>query len=565
MTRAAYALLLMAGCAATDAAGPPATTYDLVIRGGSIYDGTGAPARIGDVAVNGDTIVAVGPSMRGRLEIDASGMAVAPGFINTLSWATESLIADGRAMSDLMQGVTTEVMGEGWSMGPMNADMKRIETARQGDIKYAIEWTTLGEYLSYLERRGVAVNVASFVGAATVRVHELGEGDVDPNPEQLARMQALVRRAMDEGALGVGSSLIYAPASFAETGELVALMQAAAPCGGRYISHMRSEGDAIEAAVDELIAIARASNSPAIIYHLKQAGRDNWGKQAAVLAKVEAARGEGLDISANMYTYPAGATGLDAAMPTWVQAGGYEAWASRLRDPAVRARVAAEMKAPGKGWENLYFHAGSAERIVLVGFKNEALKPLTGKTLAQVATLRGTTPEETAMDLVVEDGSRVGTIYFLMDESNVARQTALPWMSYGSDGEAPAAEGVFLKSNPHPRAYGNFARLLGKYVREEKRLPLAQAVHQMSGFAERQVGLSGRGELKPGMAADIVVFDPATIADRATFESPHHYAVGMRDVIVNGVAVLKDGKPTAARPGRFLKGPGAGRCPSGRQ
>jgi N-acyl-D-amino-acid deacylase len=553
--------LLLAGCATA----PVTPVHDLVIRGGAIYDGTGAPPRVGDVAVDGDTVVSVGPPARGRIEVDARGLAVSPGFINTLSWATESLIADGRAMSDLKQGVTTLVMGEGWSMGPMNADMKRIETARQGDIKYAIEWTTLGEYLSYLERRGVAVNVASFVGAATVRVHELGEGDVDPNPEQLARMQALVRRAMDEGALGVGSSLIYAPASFAETGELVALMQAAAPCGGRYISHMRSEGDAIEAAVDELIAIARASNSPAIIYHLKQAGRDNWGKQAAVLAKVEAARGEGLDISANMYTYPAGATGLDAAMPTWVQAGGYEAWASRLRDPAVRARVAAEMKAPGKGWENLYFHAGSAERIVLVGFKNEALKPLTGKTLAQVATLRGTTPEETAMDLVVEDGSRVGTIYFLMDEANVARQTALPWMSFGSDGEAPAAEGVFLKSNPHPRAYGNFARLLGKYVREEKRLPLAQAVHQMSGFAARQVGLSGRGELKSGMAADIVVFDPATIADRATFESPHHYAVGMRDVIVNGVAVLKDGEPTAARPGRFLKGPGAGRCPSGRQ
>jgi N-acyl-D-amino-acid deacylase len=550
--------LLLGGCASA----PVTPVHDLVIRGGVIYDGSGGAPRVGDVAVNGDRIVAVGPPARGRTEIDARGMAVAPGFINTLSWATESLIADGRAMSDLKQGVTTLVMGEGWSMGPLSPAMKRIETTRQGDIKYAIEWTTLGEYLAYLERRGISVNVASFVGAATVRVHELGEGDVDPDPEQLARMQALVRQAMNEGALGVGSSLIYAPASFAETGELVALMQAAAPCGGRYISHMRSEGDAIEAAVDELIEIAERSSAPAIIYHLKQAGHENWGKQAAVLARIEAARAGGLDISANMYTYPAGATGLDAAMPTWVQAGGTEAWIERLKDPVLRARVAAEMKAPGNGWENLYFHAGSADRIVLVGFKNDALKPLTGKTLAEVAAMRGKSPEETAMDLVVEDGSRVGTIYFLMSEENVARQTALPWMSFGSDGEAPAAEGVFLKSNPHPRAYGNFARLLGKYVREENRLPLEQAVHQLSDFAARQMGLAGRGRLAPGYAADVVVFDPATIADRATFEKPHQYAVGVRDVFVNGLQVLKDGEPTAARPGRFLKGPGAGRCSS---
>jgi N-acyl-D-amino-acid deacylase len=552
----ALAALLLAGCATT----PPGPVHDLVIRGGTVYDGTGSPGRVADVAIDRGKVVSVGPAARGRSEVDARGLAVAPGFINTLSWATESLIADGRAMSDLKQGVTTLVMGEGWSMGPLSPEMKRIETSRQGDIRYPIEWTSLGDYLAYLERRGVIPNVASFVGAATVRIHELGEGDVDPNAEQLARMQALVRRAMDEGALGVGSSLIYAPGNFAETGELTALMQAAAPCGGRYISHMRSEGDDILAAVDELIAIARASKAPAIIYHLKQAGRANWDKQAAVLAKVEAARAEGLDISANMYTYTAGATGLDAAMPLWVQAGGTEAWIERLKDPAVRAKVAAEMKGPGKGWENLYFHAGSPDRIVLVGFKNEALKPLTGKTLAEVAAMRGKSPKETAMDLVVEDGSRVGTIYFLMSEENVARQTALPWMSYGSDGEAPAAEGVFLKSNPHPRAYGNFARLLGKYVREEKRLPIAQAVHQLSDFAARQVGLAGRGRLAPGYAADVVVFDPATIADRATFEKPHQYAVGVHDVFVNGVQVLKDGEPTAARPGRFLKGPGAGRC-----
>lgn len=534
--------------------------HDVVIRGGTIYDGSGAPGVVGDVAIDGDRVVAVGKvAGKGRTEISAAGMAVAPGFINMLSWATESLIADPKSQSDIRQGVTLEVMGEGWSMGPLNAKMKTLETERQGDIKYPIEWTSLGDYLSWLEKRGIAPNVASFVGAATVRVHELGEEDVDPTPEQLARMRALVRQAMDEGALGVGSSLIYAPGSYAETDELVALTGEAAKCGGMYISHMRSEGDRLEEAVDELIEISRRSGAPAEIYHLKMAGRENWAKLASVVAKVEAARAAGQRITADMYTYTAGATGLDAAMPTWVQAGGLEKWIERLKDPAIRARVAAEMQKPGNDWENLYFGAG-AEKMILSGFKNDALKPLTGKTLAEVAKMRGKSPEETAMDLVVEDGSRVGTVYFLMSEDNVRAQIKLPWMSFGSDAASQATEGVFLNSGAHPRTYGNVARLLGRYVRDEKLIPLAEAVHRLTALPAANLGIKERGALKPGYFADVVIFDPAAVADRSTFEAPHQYSVGVRDVFVNGAAVLKDGEPTGATPGRAVRGAGWGKC-----
>ncbi len=548
----------LAALSVATAAQTPA--YDLVIRGGTLYDGSGAAPVAGDVAIRGDRIVAVGKvDGKGRTEVPANGMAVAPGFINMLSWATESLIADPRSQSDIRQGVTLEVMGEGWSMGPMNAAMKAQETERQGDIKYPIEWTSLGDYLGWLEKRGIATNVASFVGAATVRVHELGEGDVDPTPEQLARMQALVRQAMNEGALGVGSSLIYAPGSYAETDELVALTREAAQCGGMYISHMRSEGDRLEQAVDELIEISRRSGAPAEIYHLKMAGRDNWGKLAPVVEKVEAARAAGQRITADMYTYTAGATGLDAAMPTWVQAGGLEAWIERLRDPAIRARVAAEMKGPGADWENLY-HGAGADKMILSGFKNDALKPLTGKTLAEVAAMRGKSPEETAMDLVVEDGSRVGTVYFLMSEDNVRRQVQLPWMSFGSDAASQSAEGVFLKSGAHPRTYGNFARLLGRYVRDEKLIPLEEAVYRLTTLPATNLGIKERGALKPGYHADVVIFDPASIADRSTFEKPHQYSVGVRDVFVNGVAVLKDGEPSGATPGRAVRGAGWQRC-----
>lgn len=549
--------LAAAGCATPQAS--PAR-YDVVIRGGTVYDGTGTAPMVGDVAITGDRIVAVGTvDGAGRTEISARGMAVAPGFINMLSWATESLIVDPRSQSDIRQGVTLEVMGEGWSMGPINAKMKADETERQGDLKFPIEWTSLGDYLSYLEKRGVATNVASFVGAATVRVHELGEGDVDPNPEQLARMRTLVREAMNEGAMGVGSSLIYAPGSYAETDELVALTSEAGRCGGMYISHMRSEGDRIEQAIAELIEISRRSGAPAEIYHLKMAGKDNHAKREAVVRQIEAARSEGLRITADMYTYTAGATGLDAAMPTWVQAGGVEAWIERLKDPAIRTRVAAEMKRPGSDWENLY-HGAGADKMILVGFKNPALKSLTGKTLAQVAAMRNRAPEDTAMDLVIEDGSRVGTVYFLMSEDNVREQVKLPWMSFGSDAASQSAEGVFLKSGAHPRTYGNFARLLGRYVRDEKLITLAQAVHRLSELPARNLAIKDRGTLKPGFFADVVVFDPATIADTATFEDPHRYAVGMRDVFVNGVAALRDGEPTGATPGRVVRGPGFNRC-----
>jgi N-acyl-D-amino-acid deacylase len=559
MTRHAVPLaaLLLAG-----AAPPPA--HDLVIRGGTVYDGTGAPGVVADVAVKGDSVVAVGKvDGRGAREVNAAGLAVAPGFINMLSWATESLIVDGRGVSDLKQGVTLQVMGEGNSMGPLSADMKRRLAERQADVRYPVDWTTLGDYLTMLERKGIGPNVASFVGATTVRVHEIGERDVDPTPEQLVRMRALVRAAMNEGAMGVGSSLIYAPASYAETPELIALASESAKCGGMYISHMRSEGDRLVEAVDELIEISAKSGGPAEIYHLKAAGKANWGKLDTVIARVEAARAKGQRITANMYTYTAGATGLDAAMPTWVQDGGLEAWIERLKDPAVRLRVAAEMKAPGGNWENLYFGAGSPENVILIGFKNPALKKYTGMTLGAVAKARGTTPEDTAMDLVVEDGSRVSTAYFLMSEDNVRRQTALPWMSFGSDEEASADEGVFRAYNQHPRAYGNFARFLGKYARDEGTATLPEAVRRLAGLPAANLGLKDRGLLKAGFKADIVLFDPKTVADRATFSAPRQYAVGVRDVFVNGVQVLKEGEPTGAKAGRFVKGPGAGRCAVG--
>lgn len=555
------AALLLAACATAPGAGPE--RYDILVRGGTIYDGSGGAPYRGDVAIRGDRIAFVGPRAPGSAgrEIDASGLAVAPGFINMLSWATESLIADGRGQSDIRQGVTLQVFGEGWSEGPLTDEMKRTAEARQGIIRYPISWTTLGNYLEFLERRGVAHNVASFVGATTVRIHVLGEGDVDPNAEQLARMRALVRQAMDEGAMGVGSSLIYAPASFAETDELVALVSEASRCGGMYISHMRSEGDRIFEALDELIEIARRSGAPAEIYHLKLAGRDNWGRYDEVIRRIEAARAQGLRITADMYTYTAGATGLDAAMPLWVQAGGLERWIDRLRDPATRARVAAEMGRRGEGWENFYYGAGP-EQMILVEFRNPALRRYTGKTLAEVARMRGKSPEETAMDLVIEDRSRVGTVYFLMSEENVRRQVRLPWMSFGSDAASLAPEGLFLQSNPHPRAYGNFARLLGRYVRDERLVPLQEAIRRLTSLPAANLRIADRGALRPGHFADIAIFDRATIADRATFAEPHQYAVGMRHVFVNGTHVLADGEHTGATPGRVVRGPGWNRCPA---
>ena len=551
---------VLSSCASTSGVSEP-SGYDLIIRGGTIYDGSGGAPYVGDVALDGDRIAYVGQALAkgaGR-EIDARGLAVAPGFINMLSWATESLIADPKGQSDIRQGVTLQVMGEGWSMGPLSAEMKAREESRQGDFKYKIGWTTLGEYLEMLERRGTAHNVASFVGAATVRIHELGENDVDPSPQQLERMRGLVRQAMNEGAMGVGSSLIYAPGSFAETDELVALTTEAGKCGGMYISHMRSEGDRLLEAVDELIEIARRSGASAEIYHLKMAGRNNWDKLDDVIARVERARAAGQRITADMYTYTAGATGLDAAMPLWVQDGGLEKWIERLKNPAIRARVAAEMKVPGSGWENLYLGAGP-DKMILAGFKNEALKQYTGKTLAEMAKMRGKSAEETAMDLVVEDGSRVGTIYFLMSEDNVRRQVTLPWMSFGSDAESQAPEGIFLKSSTHPRAYGNFARLLGRYVRDEKLVSLPEAIRRLTSFPATNLGIAERGALKVGNFADLAIFDPATVGDRATFDKPQQYSIGMRHVFVNGVQVLKDGDHTGATPGRVVRGKGWNKC-----
>ena len=531
---------------------------DVVLRGGTIYDGGGGPGFVGDVAIAGDSIVAVGDvgGLTGVTELDVTGMAVSPGFINMLSWATESLLVDGLGESDLRQGVTLEVMGEGESMGPLNDAMKADMVRFQGDLKFDVTWTTLGEYLETLERRGVAMNVASYVGATTVRIHELGYADRPPTAEELARMQELVRQAMAEGAMGVGSSLIYAPAFYADTPELVALVSAAAESGGAYISHMRSEGNRLLESVDELIGIARSTGAPSEIYHLKAAGQANWGKMAEVIRKVEEARAQGLAITADMYTYPAGATGLDAAMPPWVQEGGYDAWAERMKDPAIRARVVREMRTPTDEWENLLLSAGSPERVILVGFKADSLKPLTGKTLAEVAAMYGTTPEEVAVDLVIKDGSRVGTVYFMMDEENMKTQIRQPWVSFGSDGAALATREPFTKSSTHPRAYGNFARVLGLYVREEQALTLQDAVRKLTSLPASNLKLRRRGMLAPGYHADVVVFDPATITDHATFESPHQYATGVRHVFVNGAHALADGEPTGAKAGRVVRGPG---------
>jgi len=535
-----------------------AAEYDAIIRGGTVFDGGGNAGYVADVAIHDDRISAIGDLSddSAGVEIDAQGKAVTPGFINMLSWAPDSLMEDGRSMGDIRQGVTLEVFGEGWSEGPLNATMKRSEKENQGDIKFDITWTTLGEYLEQLVDRGVSPNVASFVGATTVRVHELGYEDRAPTPVELDRMQAHVRIAMEEGAMGVGSSLIYAPAFYASTEELIALCKVAAEYDGMYISHLRSEGNKLLEAVDELVRIAREAKIAAEIYHLKAAGKENWDKLDDVVARLEAARADGLRITTNMYTYTAGATGLDASMPPWVQEGGLRSWIGRLKDPEIRARVEKEMIAPTDDWENLFYAAGSAENLILVGFKNEELKPLTGKTLAEVAEMRGTSPAQTAMNLVVEDGSRVGTVYFLMSEENVKKEIALPHMSFGSDAGSMAPEGVFMKSSTHPRAYGNFARLLGKYVRDEEVIPLEEAIHKLTHLSATHLRIRDRGLLKVGNFADIVVFDPDTIQDHATFAAPHQLATGVDHVFVNGEHVLRDGEHTGAKPGRVVRGPG---------
>ena len=532
--------------------------YDVIIRGGTLYDGTGAAGRRGDVAIRGDRIAGVGDfaSAAATTVIDAKGLAVAPGFINMLSWATESLLVDGRSQGDIRQGVTLEIFGEGNSMGPLNDDMKKRMVEQMGDIKYDITWTTLSEYLRELERRGVSTNVASYLGATTVREHVIGLEDKKPTPQQLDAMRAIVRKEMEAGALGIGSSLIYAPAFYASTEELIELCKVAASYRGKYISHMRSEGNRLLEAVEELIRISREAKIPAEIYHLKAAGQANWAKMDKVIQMVEQARKEGLKITADMYTYPAGATGLDAAMPPWVLDGGYEAAYKRLADPEMRKKIANAITTQTNDWENLYLAAGSPDRVLLVEFKSEKLKPLTGKTLAEAAKLRGENPVDTIMNLVLEDRTRVGTVYFMMSEDNIRKQLRLPWVSLGSDAGSMAPEPPFTRSSAHPRAYGNFARLLGRYVRDEKIIPLAEAVHRMSGLPATNLDLKDRGFVREGMFADVVVFDPATIADRATFEKPHQYSLGMQHVFVNGAQVLENGEHTGAKPGRAVWGPG---------
>ncbi len=542
----------------THSSAPRAQQFDVIIRGGTVYDGTGSAGRRTDVAIRGDRIAGLGDFRKDSAGtvVDATGLAVSPGFINMLSWSTESLLVDGRSQGEVRQGVTTQIFGEGSSMGPLNDAMKKRAIEQMGDIKYDITWTTLAEYLSELERRGVSQNVASFIGATTVREHVIGLEDKKPTAEQMEQMRALVRKEMEAGALGIGSSLIYAPAFYATTEELIELCKVAAQYRGKYISHMRSEGNRLLEAVEELIRIAREANIPAEIYHLKAAGQANWSKMDKVIAAIEQARKEGLKITADMYTYTAGATGLDAAMPPWVLDGGYEAAYKRLKDPAMRPKIAHAIRTPTADWENLYLAAGSPDRVLLVEFKSEALKPLTGKTLAEVAKQRGEDPVDTIMNLVLEDRSRVGTVYFMMSEENIRKQIRLPWLSFGSDAASMAPEPPFTRSAAHPRAYGNFARLLGKYVRDEKVIPLEEAVRKLSGLPATNLELDGRGFIREGMFADIAVFDPATIADRATFEKPHQYSVGMRHVFVNGVHVLRDGEHTGAKPGRRLSGPG---------
>ncbi len=536
----------------------PGTEFDLLIKGGTVYDGGGGEGRAVDVTVRGDRIIGVGDfhNASAKKVIDARGLAVAPGFINMLSWSNESLIQDGRSQSEIRQGVTTEIMGEGESMGPVDDRVRQYMLKQQSDIKYDIKWNTLAEYLQYLERRGVSCNVASFIGATTIRENVIGFEDKQPTAQQLDEMRELVRKEMEAGALGIGTSLMYPPAFYAKTEELIELCKVAAKYQGKYISHIRSEGNQLLPALEELIRISREAGLPAEVYHIKAAGKKNWPLLDQMIARIEAARKEGLKITADMYAYTASGTGLDACLPPWTQDGGYTALFTRLRDKATREKIAAEVRTDSDAWENIYLSVGSPDKILLAGFKSEQLKPLTGKSLAEVAKARGKDPVETIMDLLVEDESRISAIYFEMSEENVRKEMTKPWISFGSDEASQAPEGVFLKSNPHPRAYGNFARVLGKYVREEKLTSLGEAVRRLSGLPATNLGLDRRGFIKEGMFADLVVFDPATIADRATFVQPHQYAAGVKHVFVNGQQVLKDGEHTGATPGRALSGPG---------
>ena len=512
------------------------------------------PAFPDGVAITGDTIARVGDlgHARGRTDLDVHGQVIAPGFVNMMS-GESGLFADGRSQSDIRQGVTLEIFGEGESMGPMNDAMRAEYEKQEVDFHYDVPWHTLAEGLDTLAHRGISTNIASFIGAATPRVNVLGRANRAPTPAELDQMRALTAKAMQDGALGVASALIYQPGVYAKTDELVALAEVAARYHGIYISHMRNEGDHEMEAIDELISIARQAQIPAEIYHLKVAGQQNWSRLPEVIRKIEDARAAGLKITADMYTYTAGATGLDASMPPWVQEGGLQAWRKRLQDPAIRARVKREMSSPGSNWDNLFLATGSPDKILLIAFKSEKLKPLTGKTLGEVARMRHTSPEETAMDLVVEDDSRVGTVYFLMSEDNLRKQIVLPWLSFASDADSMGNDGIFLKASAHPRAFGNFARVYATYVRDDKLLTVEEAIRKMTSLPITNLGIAKRGVLREGYFADVVVFDPKTIQDHATFEKPLQYATGVSEVFVNGVQVIQTGEHTGAKPGRVVR------------
>jgi N-acyl-D-amino-acid deacylase len=538
-------VLIISGCSKS-------AKYDVLIRNGSITDGSGSPAYIGDIGIMSDTIAAIGnlKNERGKREIDATGMTVAPGFINMLSWAVESLIEDGRSLGDISQGVTLEVLGEGDSWGPWSETMKREMQASQGDIKYEIEWTTLGEYLEYLERKGVSTNIASFVGTSTLRIHTVGYDNRPPTAEEMDSMKLLVSQAMEEGAIGVSSALEYVPASFASTEELTELCRVAAKYDGMYISHIRNEDDTFLEAIDDFLKIPAATGIRSEIYHFKQVGRTNWEKLDPAVAKIDSARRAGLSVTADMYNYPASSTGLGIIMPEWVQEGGFDRWVERLRDKSVREKVGPEIL------KTILRKQGTPEKIIVIGFNTDSLKYLQGKTLAEIAEIRGTSPEETVMDLIIDDGSNVSAVFFSMSDDNLRKEIAIPWMSFGSDGQSMAPEGVFVRSATHPRAYGNFARLLGHYVRDEKIISLEEAVYRLTTLPATNMKIVRRGALKKGYFADIVIFDPAKIKDNATFENPHQLSVGMSYVLVNGVEVLKNGEHTGATPGRVVRGPG---------
>lgn len=545
-----FIIVFLAGLVFCGCSSP--STYDIVIRNGQIIDGSGNTSFKADIGINADTIAAVGDlkNSEGRTEIDAAGLAVAPGFINMLSWAVESLIEDGRSQSDIRQGVTLEVMGEGDSRGPLNEKMKVQLKKEQGDIKYDIVWTSLGDYLEFLEKKGVSANVASFVGSSTLRIYTVGYDNRAPSAAELDSMKMLLRQALEEGAVGFSAAIEYVPASFASTDELSELCRVTAEYDALFISHIRNEDDLLLESIDEFLEIAGKSGARSEIYHLKQVGKTNWDKIDPVIMKIDSARAAGMQVTADMYNYSASSTGFDVLMPEWVQEGGFDAWRKRLMDPSVRSVVGPYIL------NTILRKPGTPANILLVGFNTDSLKYLTGKTLAEVSAMRKKTAEETVMDLVVEDNSRISVVYFSMSEENVKRQIALPWMSFCSDGSSQAPEGVFLKSGTHPRAYGNFARLLGKYVRDEKVISLEEAVRRLTSFPAANLKIDRRGMLKPGYYADIAIFDPATIRDNATFEEPKKYATGMVHVFVNGVQVLKEGEHTGATPGRVVRGPG---------